>query len=75
MIPKTKVEVGFPEPVGDVLRVEDLEEGCCFLKEGQLMVKQETGYCLGLDNFVRHQVRPTEPVDETYRRIHIRVER
>ena len=49
-----------------IVRVGDLEENTCFLKEDRLWVKQTGGYCLGLDNLVRYQVRPKERVDQVF---------
>lgn len=61
-------------PVSGVLRVKDLPEGSCYMKEHRLWIKQESGYSLALDNFVRYQVRPTEQVERRFSKIQIKVE-
>lgn len=72
MITKSEVIVAVP-PHG-ILRVEELEKGCCFLSEHRLWIKKEHGYCLALDNFVRYQIPPLRVVERAYQRVHITVE-
>ena len=68
---KVKVMVDLPEDC--VLRVKHLPEGAVFLKEHRLWIKQDGGYCLALDNFVRYQVRPEEQVERVFDQITISV--
>ena len=67
----SKYNVNLPE--SDVLRVKDLPQGTCYLKEYRLWIKQECGYSLALDNFVRYQVRSTEQVERVYNEVEISV--
>lgn len=70
---KTKITIDNVPP-SSVLRVQDLPEGTCYLKEGQVLIKQECGYSMALDNFVRYQVRGTEQVERVISEVSIRIE-
>lgn len=70
--PTTEFEVVGIE--SDILRVGDLPDTTCFLKEERLWIKQQDGYCLALDNFKRYQVRSSERVDKVFSRVRISVE-
>lgn len=58
-----------------ITRVSDLPDRAVYEKEGRLWVKQEAGYSMALDNFVRYQVRPTEQVEHVYSQVTVTVKR
>lgn len=69
LTPLVKIKVILPPT--SALRVQDLDFGTCFLKEHRLWIKQNDGYCMALDNFVRYQLRPAEQVERVIHSIKI----
>lgn len=70
---KTEITIVIPSSEASIIRVGDLELGTCFLKEHRLWIKQEGGYCIALDNFVRYAVRLDEQVEKVLSRVQIMV--